>query len=433
MSFDKTPRSNRIHIAILGRMNSGKSSLINALADQDVAIVSPVAGTTTDIVYKSMEIHGTGPVVFIDTPGIDDSSVLSEARIARTARAINKADLAIVVVDAEHGEGEPEAELYSRLERRKVPYIVAMNKTDLSPKSLAVADDRQPDAPEASHAVPYVHVSALTGRGREQLLDAISRVAASVRGEARVGPPIVGDLLNPGDTVVLVIPADAQAPKGRLILPQVQTIRDILDHEAIATAVRVEQLKQLFADRGFLPRLVVTDSQAFAEVDSVVPGSVPMTSFSILFARHKGDLELLAHGARAIDRLKPGDLVLISEACTHHPIEDDIGTVKIPRLLNAKVGGELRYEWQKGGDFPEDLGRFKLVIHCGGCMLNRREMCSRLEAVADAGVPVANYGMAIAACLGILPRALQPFGLWDESPSAGAQGVGAPWQQQESK
>lgn len=411
MSFDKTPRSNRIHIAILGRMNSGKSSLINALADQDVAIVSPVAGTTTDIVYKSMEIHGTGPVVFIDTPGIDDASILSEARVARTMRAINKADLAIVVVDAEHGEGEPEAELYSRLENKKVPYIVAVNKTDLSSGSPAVAGDRRPDAPEALHGVPYVPVSARTGMGKRELLDAISRVATSARSEARVGPPIVGDLLDPGDTVILVIPADAQAPKGRLILPQVQTIRDILDHEAIAIAVRVEQLKQLFAGGEFLPRLVITDSQAFAEVDSVVPDTVPMTSFSILFARHKGDLELLAHGARAIDRLKPGDLVLISEACTHHPIEDDIGTVKIPRLLNSKVGGELRYEWQRGEAFPEDLDRFRLVIHCGGCMLNRRQMCSRLEAVADAGVPVANYGMTIAACHGILTRALQPFGL----------------------
>ncbi|HOK71149.1 MAG TPA: [FeFe] hydrogenase H-cluster maturation GTPase HydF, partial [Bacillota bacterium] len=225
------------------------------------------------------------------------------------------------------------------------------------------------------------------------------------------GPPIVGDLVSCGDMVVLVIPADAQAPKGRLILPQVQTIRDVLDHEGIAVAVRIDQLRQLFADKDFLPRLVVTDSQAFGEVAPVVPESVPMTSFSILFARHKGDFELLVEGARAIEGLEPGDVVLISEACTHHPIEDDIGTVKIPRLLNAKVGGELRYEWQRGGDFPEDLDRFKLVINCGGCMLNRREMCSRLEAVADAAVPVTNYGMAIAACLGILPRALRPFAL----------------------
>jgi hypothetical protein len=257
---------------------------------------------------------------------------------------------------------------------------------------------------------PRVCVSARTGRGKEELLGAISRLAQSVGGLGE-GPPIVGDLVSCGDIVVLVIPADAQAPKGRLILPQVQTIRDVLDHEGIAVAVRIDQLRQLFADKDFLPRLVVTDSQAFGEVAPVVPESVPMTSFSILFARHKGDFELLVEGARAIEGLEPGDVVLISEACTHHPIEDDIGTVKIPRLLNAKVGGELRYEWQRGGDFPEDLDRFKLVINCGGCMLNRREMCSRLEAVADAAVPVTNYGMAIAACLGILPRALRPFAL----------------------
>lgn len=407
MSFDKAPRSNRIHIAILGRMNSGKSSLINTLADQDVAVVSPMAGTTTDIVYKSMEIHGTGPVVFIDTPGVDDDSLLSEARVARTMRAINKADMAVVVVDAELGEGEPEAQLYSCLERKRVPYIVAVNKTDLCDADCVLCDGAGASGEEDA---PRVCVSARTGRGKEELLGAISRLAQSVGGLGE-GPPIVGDLVSCGDMVVLVIPADAQAPKGRLILPQVQTIRDVLDHEGIAVAVRIDQLRQLFADKDFLPRLVVTDSQAFGEVAPVVPESVPMTSFSILFARHKGDFELLVEGARAIEGLEPGDVVLISEACTHHPIEDDIGTVKIPRLLNAKVGGELRYEWQRGGDFPEDLDRFKLVINCGGCMLNRREMCSRLEAVADAAVPVTNYGMAIAACLGILPRALRPFAL----------------------
>ena len=414
MSFNRAPRSSRYHIAILGRMNSGKSSLINALADQDVAVVSPVAGTTTDTVYKAMEIHGTGPVVFIDTPGIDDESVLSEARVTRAMKTMDKADLAIVVVDAQKGEGQPEMELYSNLEHKQLPYIVAVNKTDLIHGDSSLLDSGEPSPSPGARtsasrvsSAPYVQVSAKTHSGKEELLKAIGRLSAEAHG--REGPPIVGDLFSPGDTVVLVIPIDAQAPKGRLILPQVQAIRDILDHDGMAVAVRIAQLQQLFCKGDFSPQLVITDSQAFKEVDHIVPPSIPLTSFSILFARHKGDLELLVKGARSLDSLRPGDMVLISEACTHHPVEDDIGTVKIPRLLNAKVGGELRYHWQKGGDYPEDLRCYKLIIHCGGCMLNRRAMCSRLEAAANTDVPITNYGMTIAACHGILPRALGPF------------------------
>ncbi len=399
-SFDKTPMSNRIHIAVLGRMNAGKSSLINAICGQDVSVVSPVAGTTTDIVYKAMEIHGLGPVVFIDTPGIDDESVLAEARAARTQRAINKADMALVVVDAVCDMGEPEGTLLAGLDARRIPYIVAVSKIDIKPSI------------EPLRYATQVYVSAATGEGIARLIESI-RTLASRPGTCDE-PPIVGDLLAHGDTVVLVIPEDAEAPKGRLILPQVQTIRDILDHNAVATAMRVAQLEAASADPSFRPRLVITDSQAFREVDAIVPGAIDLTSFSILFARHKGDLELLARGARAIDTLKPGDNVLIAEACTHHPIDDDIGTVKIPRLLNRKVGGELAFEWRRGADFPADLARFRLVVHCGGCMLNRREMVSRLGAVEDTGVPVTNYGMTIAACLGILPRALRPFGLGTE-------------------
>lgn len=399
-SFDKTPTSNRIHIAVLGRMNAGKSSVINAICGQDVSVVSPVAGTTTDIVYKTMEIHGLGPVVFIDTPGIDDESVLADARVARTQRAINKADMALVVVDSVCDMGGPEGTLLSQLEQRRIPYIIAVNKIDIKPGI------------EPPRDAPNVFVSAATGEGIAQLIESI-RTLASRLGECD-GPPIVGDLLAHGDTVVLVIPEDAEAPKGRLILPQVQTIREILDHNAVATAMRVAQLETVFADPSFRPRLVITDSQAFREVDAIVPGAVDLTSFSILFARHKGDLELLARGARAIDTLRPGDNVLIAEACTHHPIDDDIGTVKIPRLLNRKVGGELAFEWRRGADFPADLAKFRLVVHCGGCMLNRREMVSRLGAVEDTGVPVTNYGMAIAACLGILRRALRPLGFGTE-------------------
>ena len=394
-SVDKTPMSNRIHIAVLGRMNAGKSSLINAICGQDVSVVSPVAGTTTDIVHKAMEIHGLGPVVFIDTPGIDDESVLAEARVARTQRAINKADMALVVVDAVCGAGEPEGTLFGQLEQRRIPCVTAFNKIDIVPSV------------ERPREATQVYVSAATGEGIAQLIESI-RTLASRSGECD-GPPIVGDLLAHGDTVVLVIPEDAEAPKGRLILPQVQTIRDILDHNAVATAMRVAQLETVFADPSFRPRLVITDSQAFREVDAIVPPSIDLTSFSILFARHKGDLELLTRGARAVDTLRPGDSVLIAEACTHHPIDDDIGTVKIPRLLNRKAGGELAFEWRRGADFPADLAKFRLVVHCGGCMLNRREMVSRLGAVEDTGVPVTNYGMAIAACLGILPRALRPL------------------------
>ncbi|NLJ85349.1 MAG: [FeFe] hydrogenase H-cluster maturation GTPase HydF [Firmicutes bacterium] len=414
MSLDKTPRSNRYHIAILGRMNSGKSSLINALAQQDVAVVSSIAGTTTDAVHKAMEIHGTGPVVFIDTPGVDDASLLSEARITRTKKAIDSADLAIVVIDAPKGEGEPEQKLYAHLEEKQVPYIVAVNKIDIGDHEQDSSESSSPSPgpghrPSSSRGTspPYVHVSAKTQAGRDKLLKAISEQAAKAKEQRE--PPIVGDLINPGEIVLLVIPLDEQAPKGRLILPQVQTIRDILDHNGVAVAVKVEELGQLFAEPHFSPQLVVTDSQVFQEVDKVVPPSVPLTSFSILFARHKGNLKLLAQGAQALDLLQPGDMVLIAEACTHHPIADDIGTVQIPRLIDAKVGGALVYEWQKGGDYPEDLTRYKLIIHCGGCMLNRRAMCSRLEAAAHAGVPITNYGMTIAACHGILPRALGPF------------------------
>ena len=403
MSLSKTPRSSRYHVAFLGRMNSGKSSLINALADQDVAVVSPVAGTTTDIVYKAMEIHGAGPVVLIDTPGIDDLSLLAAARIARTRQAIEKADCAIVVVDATKGEGQLEMGLYAHLAKKQLPFIIAMNKTDL-------VDGKPNLSPLSKHLVtnaPYIEVSAKTHSGKEELLKAIGTLAS--KAEEKKGPPLVGDLFDPGDRVILVIPLDAQAPKGRLILPQVQTIRDILDHGGIAIAVGIEQLQELFSGKDSAPRLVITDSQAFKEVDQIVPCAIPLTSFSILFARHKGNFDLLVKGAQALDLLKPGDNVLIAEACTHHPIEDDIGTVKIPRLLNAKVGGEVNYEWQKGGDYPEDLSRFQMVIHCGGCMLNRKAMCSRLEKAAAAGVSITNYGMTIAACHGILQRALELF------------------------
>ena len=402
MGLNDTPRSNRLHIAILGRRNAGKSSLINALAGQDVALVSDVPGTTTDPVYKAMELREVGPVVFIDTPGIDDEGKLGMARVSRTLKAINKADIAVLVVDVREGFGGPEKKVLEELGRRRVPVVGVLNKMDAvgseGNHSLCARSDSLRD---------FVPVSALTGHGIEELLARLSSVIKERKLEQE--PPIVGDLLRPGDVVFLVIPIDVEAPKGRLILPQVQTIRDILDHNGVVVMTKVSELKEALVTAGRLPRLVITDSQVFHEVDSIVPPEIPLTSFSILFARYKGSLDDLIEGTQALERLRPGDAVLIAEACTHHPVEDDIGKVKIPRWLQKKVGGELDFAWCRGGDFPDDLEKFKVIVHCGGCMLNRREMLSRIYEAKEAGVPITNYGMTIAYANGILKRALAVF------------------------
>jgi [FeFe] hydrogenase H-cluster maturation GTPase HydF len=402
MSLHATPTSGRLHIAFFGRRNAGKSSLLNALTGQSVALVSGVPGTTTDPVWKSMEILPLGPCVVIDTAGIDDVGELGRLRVERTRRVLRRTDLAVLVLDPTRPPGREEDQLADELAARKLPVVVAVNKTDLEA-------DPEPCLEWARRrGLQAVAVSALTREGVGALRQALVATAPS----DWEGPPIIGDLVGPDDVVVLVVPVDLEAPKGRLILPQVQTLRDLLDHDAMGLVVKETGLE---AALGHLaptrPRLVVTDSQAFGYVSSVVPREVPLTSFSILFARHRGDLSTLVAGARAVDTLGPGDPVVVAEACTHHPIGEDIGRVKIPRWLEKRVGGPLEWSYAVGGDFPADPERYKLVIHCGACMINRREMLQRLAAAAGAGVPVVNYGVLIAHLHGILPRALEPFGL----------------------
>ncbi|SHL03223.1 [FeFe] hydrogenase H-cluster maturation GTPase HydF [Desulforamulus aeronauticus] len=403
--MDSTPRGNRLHIAIFGRRNAGKSSLINALTNQDIAVVSNVPGTTTDPVYKAMEILPVGPVVIIDTAGIDDTGDLGQLRVQRSLDILNKADMVLLVIDAEAGVTEFEEDIARRCQEKKLPMVVVLNKIDAHPvtaKDLA-------DIKEKLGLEP-VAVSALTKQGIGELKISLVKTAPPSWDEQT----IVGDLLNPGDLAVLVVPIDLAAPKGRLILPQVQTIRDILDHDAMAYVVKERELKECISTLNKKPKIVITDSQAFLKADADTPPDVLLTSFSILFARYKGDLESLVAGAKAIGRLKPGDKVLIAEACSHHRMEDDIGTVKIPRWLRQIVGGELNFSWSSGHRFPEDLSEYKLVVHCGSCMINRREMLSRIMQVQQAGVPIVNYGVCIAYVQGILRRVLSPFPMIQE-------------------
>ena len=399
-SFNETPRGSRFHIAIFGRRNAGKSSLINALANQEVAIVSSVPGTTTDPVYKTMEILPLGPVVLIDTAGIDDVGELGNLRIKKTIGVLAKADLMVLVIDAGQTPGEKayELELIRKAGEQGVPVLGVLNKIDLYPEAKAPEFERL-------LGIRVVPASAASRQGIEQLVKEMIRLAP----KDWSSPTILGDLINPGDTVVLVVPIDLAAPRGRLILPQVQTIRDLLDNDAMALVVKERELKTALAGLVRKPKLVVTDSQAFSKVDADTPGDIMLTSFSILFARYKGDLEALVAGALAVDSLKPGDRVLIAEACTHHRVEDDIGTVKIPRWLRRKAGGELRFDWSSGIEMPSELGQYKLIVHCGACMINRKEMLHRLMQAAGAGVPVVNYGVLIASLHGILRRALSPF------------------------
>ena len=396
--MNDTPRGSRLHIAIFGRRNAGKSSLINALTRQETAIVSPVPGTTTDPVFKSMEILPVGPVVVIDTAGIDDVGELGELRVKRTLDVLHKSDLIILVVDPRQGAGPYEKDLLDRAREQGVPVVGVLNKIDLQPELNTV------ELEETLGSV-LVPVSAVTGEGIEGLKREIIKSAP----RDWTAPTIMGDLISPGDTVVLVVPIDLSAPKGRLILPQVQTIRDILDNDACALVVKERELKKALASLTGRPKIVVTDSQVFLKVDADTPRDIALTSFSILFARYKGNLETLVTGALAVDKLRPGDRVLISEACTHHRVADDIGTVKIPRWLRQRVGGELSFEWSSGIDLPGDLQQYKLIVHCGACMINRKEMLHRQMQAAAAGVSVVNYGVLIAYLHGILRRALSPF------------------------
>jgi [FeFe] hydrogenase H-cluster maturation GTPase HydF len=390
-----TPKGLRLHIGLFGRRNVGKSSLLNALTRQQVAIVSPQPGTTTDPVEKPMELLPLGPVLFVDTAGLDDEGALGTSRANRSWAVLERVDLAILV--AERGTwGTFEADLLARLKARQIPTVVALNKDDLAPGS---------GLPRLEDTV-VVPVSALGGLGLDALREALLRVAPADHIDSR---HLLADLVPPGEVAVLVMPIDASAPKGRLILPQVMAIRDVLDGAGMALVVQARELPLALASLRRPPALVVTDSQAFKSVAADVPETVSMTSFSILMSRLQGDLAAQVRGAFAIDGLRGGDRVLVAEGCTHHPTEEDIGRVKLPRWLTEKAGAPLQFDTVQGRDFPRDLTPYRLVVHCGNCMGNRREMLARIHRCEAAGVPITNYGLAIAHTLDILERALRPF------------------------
>lgn len=391
-ALNQTPSGERVHIAFFGRRNAGKSSLVNAVTGQELAIVSDVKGTTTDPVYKAMELLPLGPVQIIDTPGIDDEGELGALRVRRTVQVLNKTDLAILVTDATQPMGRAEAELLERIQSKSIPYILVRNKADL----LAQIPPSNGEA---------LYVSAVTGYQVAELKELAARMA--LREEPK--RPLVADLLSPGDSVVLVVPIDKAAPKGRLILPQQQTIRDILEAGAMATVCRDTELEQTLNALAQPPKLVITDSQVFGKVSKLVPDSVPLTSFSILMARYKGDLPLTVKGAAAMEGLKDGDKVLISEGCTHHRQCEDIGTVKLPEWIRAYTGIEPEFCFTSGNEFPEDVSVYRMVIHCGGCMLPEREMRYRQRCCVDQDIPITNYGILIAYLNGILRRSIQPF------------------------
>ncbi len=395
--MQETPKGLRLQIGIFGRRNVGKSSILNAITRQPVSIVSDTAGTTTDPVEKAMELLPLGPVLFVDTAGVDDVGALGELRVAKTLRVVERTDLAILVTDAWQ---EYEQRLMDTFRLRKTPVVVVANKNDVRLPGEVEARARESGA----HTV--VSASAITGTGLEEIRLAIIAAAPE---EYLSAPSVVHQLVRPGDLAVLVVPIDIEAPKGRLILPQVQTLRDILDHDALAVVVKEHQLAQALAGLSKPPAIVVTDSQAFEKVMAVTPPEIPLTGFSILYARFKGDLGEFVRGAAAIDQLRPGDRVLVAEACTHHPTKDDIGRMKIPRWLERKAGGKLDITVRSGNEYPQDIGAYKLIIHCGACMWNRRQVLSRLEQARACGVPITNYGLAIAHSLGVLQRALSPF------------------------
>lgn len=396
--LNKTPNANRLHIAIFGKRNMGKSTLINAITNQNLAIVSDFAGTTTDPVYKAMEILPIGPVVLIDTAGIDDTGDLGDLRVQKTMEVTKKADIALLVVDSK-GFSFFDINIINKLKENGTNFIVVLNKSDLNTHNGEFLEELQ------NEGYIFIQTSAKEKIGIEELKNLIIKHSPTTFEQ----PSILGDLISPGDHVVLVTPIDTGMPKGRLILPQVQTIRDILDNDAIIHISKEKELRYLLDSLKIKPKLVITDSQVFSSVSADTPEDILLTSFSILFARYKGDLFKLVEGAKALKNLKAGDKVLISEACTHHAQPDDIGTVKIPRWIKNHINNDIIFEFVSGRDYPDNLSDYKLVIHCGGCTLNRKEMLNRIDSSIEKGTPIINYGLCIAYLHGIFDRALKPF------------------------
>ena len=401
MGMNQTPASERVHISFFGKRNAGKSSVINAVTGQDLAIVSSVMGTTTDPVYKTMELLPLGPVMVIDTPGIDDEGELGALRIRKSYQVLNKTDIAILVIDSTAGKGEEELELIHRFHKKGIPYLIVYNKIDL------LSTEKIKDLAMSVRA-GEVLVSASDGMNIQELKEKI----ASLKPEDTHKYPLIQDLIDPFDLVILVVPIDKAAPKGRLILPQQQTIRDILERGALSLVVRDTELKSTldhFLAQGVCPKLVVTDSQAFARVSKAVPENITLTSFSILFSRYKGELETQLKGIAALSSIEDGDRILIAEGCTHHRQCGDIGTCKMPEWIRNYTGKKPVFEFTSGTEFPDDVSSYKMVVHCGGCMLNEREMKYRIACCQDQGVPITNYGILIAQVTGILKRSLGPF------------------------
>ena len=401
MGMNQTPASERVHISFFGKRNAGKSSVINAVTGQDLAIVSSVMGTTTDPVYKTMELLPLGPVMVIDTPGIDDEGELGALRVHKSYQVLNKTDIAILVIDSTAGKGEEELELIHRFHKKGIPYLIVYNKIDL------LSTEKIKDLAMSVRA-GEVLVSASDGMNIQELKEKI----ASLKPEDTHKYPLIQDLIKPLDLVILVVPIDKAAPKGRLILPQQQTIRDILERGALSLVVRDTELKSTldhFLAQGVCPKLVVTDSQAFARVSKAVPENITLTSFSILFSRYKGELETQLKGVTALSSIEDGDRILIAEGCTHHRQCGDIGTCKMPEWIRNYTGKKPVFEFTSGTEFPGDVSSYKMVVHCGGCMLNEREMKYRIACCQDQGVPITNYGILIAQVTGILKRSLGPF------------------------
>ena len=401
MGMNQTPASERVHVSFFGKRNAGKSSIINAVTGQDLAIVSSVMGTTTDPVYKTMELLPLGPVMVIDTPGIDDEGELGALRVRKSYQVLNKTDIAILVIDSTAGKGEEELELIHRFHKKGIPYLIVYNKIDL------LSTEKIKDLAMSVRA-GEVLVSASDGMNIQELKEKI----ASLKSEDTHKYPLIQDLIEPLDLVILVVPIDKAAPKGRLILPQQQTIRDILERGALSLVVRDTELKSTldhFLAQGVCPKLVVTDSQAFARVSKAVPENITLTSFSILFSRYKGELETQLKGIAALSSIEDGDRILIAEGCTHHRQCGDIGTCKMPEWIRNYTGKKPVFEFTSGTEFPDDVSSYKMVVHCGGCMLNEREMKYRIACCQDQGVPITNYGILIAQVTGILKRSLGPF------------------------